>query len=225
MAVILVVDDDPNIVRLVSVHLGSEGHQVLSATNGMEALKLLEKEKCDAAVIDVMMPVMDGFQLTRRIKDEFDLPIILLTAKGQIEDKESGYQSGTDDYLVKPFEPKELLFRLQALLRRYDKETGAVIKAGNMTVSKKSYEVQIGSRTLILPLKEFELLYFLLSHPSQVLSREQLIEEIWGMDYEGDERTVDVHIKRLRERFSGLTHAFSIKTVRGIGYRLEIADK
>lgn len=225
MTTILIVDDDPNILKLVSVHLTEVGYKVFKAENGNEALEALEKEKCDLAVVDVMMPYMDGYSLTKEIRELYDIPIILLTAKNQIEDKEQGFQSGTDDYLVKPFEPKELLFRIKALLRRYDKQPAdSIITIGNTTLNKKSYEVHIGNRTILLPLKEFELLYFLMSQPKQVFTRDHLIEHIWGLDFEGDERTVDVHIKRLRERFSKLTDDFQIKTVRGIGYLLEAAQ-
>lgn len=222
MTNILVVDDDINILKLIEIHLTDLGYQVFSAKNGIDALMILKKERCNIAIIDVMMPFMDGYSLTKEIRKHFDLPVILLTAKDQIEDKEKGYLSGTDDYLVKPFEPKELIFRIKALLRRYDhKLEESTIRIGDTTINKKSYEVKIGDRTLLLPLKEFELLYLFISNPHQVFSRDQLIEKIWGLDYEGDERTVDVHIKRLRERFSKLTDAFHIKTVRGVGYLLE----
>ncbi|MFF2448408.1 response regulator transcription factor [Neobacillus sp. NPDC058068] len=220
---ILVVDDDVNIVKLVEIHLTKEGYNVLQAKNGMEALKILKKEACDLAIVDVMMPFMDGYSLTKEIRKQYDIPVILLTAKNQIEDKEQGFQAGTDDYLVKPFEPKELSFRIKALLRRYDlQKDDSILRVGSTTINKKSYEVQIGNRVFLLPLKEFELLYYLLSNPKQVFSREHLIEQIWGLDYEGDSRTVDVHIKRLRERFSKLTDDFQINTVRGVGYLLEV---
>ncbi len=222
MTNILIVDDDINILKLLDVHLSEAGYQVFEAQDGIKALSILSNIKCDLAVVDVMMPYMDGYALTKEIRNKHDIPIILLTAKNQIEDKEQGFQSGTDDYLVKPFEPKELLFRIKALLRRYDiQPDGSIVRVGDTIINKKSYEVQIGSRTILLPLKEFELLYFLISSPRQVFSRDHLIEHIWGLDYEGDERTVDVHIKRLRERFSKLTEDFQIKTVRGIGYLLE----
>jgi DNA-binding response OmpR family regulator len=188
----------------------------------MEALEILKKQACNLAVVDVMMPYMDGYALTKEIRTQYDIPVILLTAKSEIEDKERGFQAGTDDYLVKPFEPKELIFRIKALLRRYDhQQDESMLRIGGTTINKKSYEVQIGKRTLLLPLKEFELLYYLVSNPKQVFSREHLIEQIWGLDYEGDARTVDVHIKRLRERFSNVTEDFQIKTVRGVGYFLE----
>jgi DNA-binding response OmpR family regulator len=217
------VDDDHNILNLIQIHLSDQGYRVFLAKDGMEALEILKKETCDLAIVDVMMPFMDGYALTKEIRKQFDIPVILLTAKNQIEDKEKGFQAGTDEYLVKPFEPKELSFRIKALLRRYDKQADeAVLVIGNTTINKKSYEVQIGNRTLLLPLKEFELLTYLASNPKQVFSREHLINQIWGLDFAGDERTVDVHIKRLRERFSTLTDDFKINTIRGVGYLLEV---
>lgn len=222
MATILLVDDDLNVLQLVRIHLTEKGYRVLEAKDGLEALDILKKQTCDLAVVDVMMPYMDGYTLTKEIRNLYEIPIILLTAKSQIEDKEQGFQAGTDDYLVKPFDPKELSFRIKALLRRYDYQIDEeILYIGDATINKKSYEVQIGSRTLLLPLKEFELLYYLASNPKHVFSREHLIEQIWGLDFQGDDRTVDVHIKRLRERFSKLTNDFQIKTVRGVGYMLE----
>ncbi|HEY2422275.1 MAG TPA: response regulator transcription factor [Neobacillus sp.] len=226
MTNILIVDDDINIFKLVDIHLSEQGYNVFQAKDGMEALEILKKAACDLAIVDVMMPFMDGYTLTKEIRTQYDIPVILLTAKSEIEDKEQGFQAGTDDYLVKPFEPKELIFRIKALLRRYDyQQDESILQIGNTTINKKSYEVQVGKRTLILPLKEFELLYYLTSNPKLVFSREHLIEQIWGLDYEGDARTVDVHIKRLRERFSNLTDDFQIKTVRGVGYSLEVQRK
>lgn len=226
MTNILIADDDHHILNLVSIHLSQAGYQVLEAKDGTEALDILIHKPCDLAVVDVMMPFMDGFTLTKEIRKRYDIPVILLTAKNQIEDKEEGFQSGTDDYLVKPFEPKELLFRIEALLRRYHKELdNSIVKLGNMTVNIQNYEVKIGERIFLLPLKEFELLYYLASNPMQVFTRNQLIEHIWGMDFEGDERTVDVHVKRLRERFSTISIDFQIKTVRGVGYLLEAMDR
>ena len=222
MTSILVVDDDINILKLVDIHLSQQGYQVFQAHDGIEALKILQKIDCQLAVVDVMMPFLNGYELTKEIRKKYDIPVILLTAKNQLEDKEQGFQAGTDDYLVKPFEPKELSFRIRALLRRYDNQPEeTVIKIGSTIINKKSYLVQSGNRSIMLPLKEFELLYVLMSHPMQVFSRNHLIEQIWGIDYEGDERTVDVHIKRVRERFSKLTDDFQINTVRGVGYLLE----
>jgi two-component system, OmpR family, response regulator len=222
MTTILIVDDDMIILNLINIQLTNQGYTVVQAKDGIEALEILKKEACDLAVVDVMMPFMDGFELTREIRKQYNIPVLLLTAKSQIEDKEQGFLAGTDDYLVKPFEPKELLFRIKALLRRYGLQIEqSIIRIGNTIINKKSYEVQIGNRIMLLPLKEFELLNYLFSNPKQVFSREHLIEQIWGIDYEGDDRTVDVHIKRLRERFSKLSDDFQIKTVRGVGYFLE----
>lgn len=222
MQSILIVDDDTHILQLVRIQLEKEGFLVSEAKDGTEALAILKKAHCDLAVVDVMMPFMDGFQLTKEIRKQYDIPIIILTAKGQIEDKEEGFLAGTDDYLVKPFEPRELIFRVQALLRRYQQENNTdTIQFGDTEINLNNYEVKLGDKTLLLPLKEFELLALLATYPQHVFSRTQLIEKIWGMDYEGDERTVDVHIKRLRQRFFSLTSSFSIKTVRGVGYCLE----
>ncbi|GGN63180.1 response regulator transcription factor [Oceanobacillus indicireducens] len=222
MTTILIVDDDKNILNLVSIHLSEQGYHVLKAKDGIEALEILHEENCHLAVVDVMMPFMDGYELTKEIRRQYNIPVILLTAKSQIDDKEQGFKAGTDDYLVKPFEPKELEFRIKALLRLYYNEHDEfTIRIGETTINKRTYEVKAGDRTILLPLKEFELLYFLMSHPMQAFTREHLIEQIWGFDYEGDDRTVDVHIKRLRKRFSTWTDDFQIKTVRGVGYLLE----
>lgn len=218
---ILIVDDDRNIRNLVSVYLKDAGFTVSKAKDGQEALNILEEKHCDMAIVDIMMPVVDGYELTKDIREYYDIPVILLTAKGQIEDKEKGFRSGTDDYLVKPFEPKELIFRVKALFRRYEKNIDSIITLGSTTINKRSYEVEIADQSFILPLKEFEVLFYLASYPSQAFSREHLVERIWGFDYEGDERTVDVHIQRLRKRFSKITEDFKIKTIRGVGYALE----
>lgn len=219
---ILMVDDDPNIVKFVDLNLVEAGYQVITASDGRQALERLKGAPCDLAVVDVMMPYMDGFALTKEIRSVYDIPVIILTAKSQIDDKAEGFRSGTDDYLVKPFEPQELIFRIEALLRRYNiDEKAQTIHLGNVSIRPDSYIVNIADKTYKLPLKEFELLHLLASHRGQIFSREQLIERIWGDDYEGDDRTVDVHIKRLRSRFAKLTDDFTIKTARGVGYYLE----
>lgn len=218
---ILIADDDEHIRNLVAIHLREEGFKVLEAENGEEALEVLANNPCDLAIVDIMMPVMDGYELTKDIRSFYDIPIILLTAKDQIEDKEKGFLSGTDDYLVKPFEPRELLFRIQTLFRLYDKNIDEEILLGRTQINRRTYEVSIGDESFLLPLKEFELLFLLASEPGRVFTRAHLIDRIWGYDYEGDERTVDVHIKRLRERFSKVTEDFRIATVRGVGYALE----
>lgn len=219
---ILVTDDDKHVRYLVKELLMKEGFHVIEAENGADAMEMLENNTVELAIVDIMMPIIDGYQLTEEIRKNYDIPIVLLTAKGEIEDKEKGFLSGTDDYLVKPFEPKELLFRVNALLRRYGKATELNIRMGSIFINKKSYEVEYNGKTYMLPLKEFELLSYLATHPNQVFSRAQLIENVWGIDYEGDDRTVDVHIKRLRERFIGSEKDFLIKTIRGIGYSMEV---
>src|SRR5699024_4551536 len=200
MLKILAVDDDKKLLDLVTIHLTRAGYDVIKAMNGVDALEKTENDLPDLAVVDVMMPEMDGYTLTKHLRD-MDIPVLLLTAKGEIEDKEAGFLAGSDDYVVKPFEPKELLFRIQAILRRYDKTVHMVIEIGSMTINRQSYEVQIGKRTLFLPLKEFELLSVLASRVNQVFTRDMLIERVWGLDYEGDDQTLNVHIKRLREKF------------------------
>ena len=221
--IILVVDDDPNILQLVNIHLTQAGYEVVKTTNGAEALELLKEQHPDLAVVDVMMPGMDGFELTRRLRSEVDIPVLLLTAKGELEDKEKGFLAGSDDYVVKPFEPRELLFRIKAILRRYDKAVDVIIQAGPLKINRQSYEVSIGKKVLLLPLKEFELLSVLASKPNQVFERDFLIERVWGFDYEGDEQTLNVHIKRLRDKLEGLPEGIHITTVRRVGYKLEVS--
>lgn len=223
MTNILVVDDDPHILELVSIHLRQAGYTVMQAGNGLDALALLEHEWPDLAVVDVMMPGMDGFTLTKQLREK-EIPVLLLTAKGELEDKEKGFLAGSDDYVVKPFEPKELLFRIHAILRRYDKAVDLQIQAGPLQINRQSYEVSVGKKVLFLPLKEFELLSVLASKINQVFPRELLIERVWGYDYEGDEQTLNVHIKRLRDKLESLTDAVKISTVRGVGYKLEVEE-
>lgn len=225
MAAILIADDDINILFLVKNQLQQAGHHVFQAQNGADALKILGASIIDLAIVDVMMPGMDGYELTKQIRESHDIPVIMLTAKGQIEDKEQGFQSGTDDYIVKPFNPKELMFRINAIFRRYQKRSTQVITIGNVTINQQNFEVLVKDRTIILPLKEFELLSYMASKPNQVFTRGQLIEEIWGLDFSGDERTLNVHIKRLRDRFSELTDDFCIKTIRGVGYIVQVQNK
>ena len=219
---ILVVDDDPNILELVSIQLTQAGYQVQKASNGLEALERIEQDYPDLVVVDVMMPGMDGYTLTKRIRSELDIPVLLLTAKGELEDKEKGFLAGSDDYVVKPFEPKELQFRINAILRRYERVVDAIIQSGPLTINRQSYEVSVGKKVLLLPLKEFELLSVLASRPNMVFTRESLLERVWGYDYEGDEQTLNVHIKRIRGKLEMLTNEVLISTVRGVGYKLEV---
>jgi two-component system, OmpR family, response regulator len=222
MISILIVDDDPHLRKLVRIHLEQNGNIVTEAPDGDAASGVLGNQTIDLAIVDLMMPNKDGFQLAREIREDYDIPIIMLTAKASISDKAKGYQAGTDDYMVKPFEKEELLFRVQAILRRFNRAASQSIHLSDMTLDKRSYEVKVGTRTMILPLKEFELLYYLASFPNRTFTRDELIRHVWGIDFEGDDRTIDVHIKRLRERFRHSTHAFTITTIRGVGYKLEV---
>jgi len=218
---ILVVDDDVHILQLVNIYLTREGYQVLLAENAQQALALLEGNLPDLAVVDVMMPGMDGFTLTESLTQDYDIPVLLLTAKGELEDKERGFLAGSDDYVVKPFEPKELLFRIVAILRRLDKKNQVTMQVGQLIIDRRSFEVVIGEDTLVLPLKEFELLALLASRPHQVFTRSYIMEQVWGYDYDGDEQTLNTHVKRIRERLNRYDTAVEITTVRGVGYKLE----
>ena len=222
MSKILVVDDDPHIRELVRVFLEREGFDVLEAADGVEALAKLESVKADMVILDVMMPNMDGWELCRRLRQSVDLPLLMITAKGETSQKIKGFQLGTDDDLVKPFEPVELVARVKALLKRYRIASSQTVQAGDLAMDRKTHEISAGGLSVILPLKEFELLFKLASNPGKTLSRGQLIEDIWGYDFEGNERTLDVHINRLRDRFPEERHSFRIRTVRGLGYRLEV---
>lgn len=215
---ILVVDDDTKIVNLISIHLSRIGFSILKATNGEKALQIIKDDLPDLAVVDVMMPIMDGYTLTKHLR-KMDIPVLLLTARGELADKEKGFMAGSDDYVVKPFEPKELIFRIQAILRRYDKSANQIIHIGPMKINRQNYEVEIGEEILYLPLKEFELLYVLATKVNHVFTRDFLIERVWGIDYEGDDQTLNVHIKRIREK---LPSYINITTIRGVGYKLEV---
>ncbi|MFF3025685.1 response regulator [Gottfriedia sp. NPDC057948] len=222
MASILIVDDDPHIRKLLNVLLRDEGFTVFEATNGIEAISVFEDNKIDMLIIDLMMPKMDGFELCREIRYEYDLPIIMLTAKGETEQKVRGFKLGTDDYIVKPFEPVELVVRVKALLRRSKISSSKIVQIGSLVIDHGNYKVLNENGVINMPLKELELLFTLASSLGRTYSREQLIENIWGFDYAGDERTVDVHIKRLRERFPEKEFGFKISTVWGLGYRMEL---
>ena len=222
MTKLLVVDDDPHIRELVKLFLAREGFEVIEASDGIEALRLLEIDQVNMVILDVMMPNMDGWALCKELRETTELPVLMLTAKGETTQKLKGFELGADDYLVKPFEPLELIARVKALLKRYRIATSQSVQAGDVVLNRITYEVTMGGRAMTLPLKEFELLFKLASYPGKTFSRDLLIEQLWGFDYEGDERTVDVHIKRLRERFPEEQSRFRIQTIRGLGYRLEV---
>ncbi|MBA3874528.1 MAG: response regulator transcription factor [Anaerolineae bacterium] len=222
MSKILIVDDDPNIRQLAAVFLKDEGYDIVQASDGMEALAKLEMTKVDLVVLDIMMPNMDGWELCRQLREAYDMPLLMLTAKAETNDKVHGFQLGTDDYLVKPFEPMELVVRVKALLKRYKIAASQTIQIGELVMDRKTFEVKAKGENFTLPLKEFELLFKLASYPGKTLSRDQLIEDIWGYGFEGNERTLDVHINRLRERFLENNYSFRIRTIRGLGYRMEV---
>lgn len=221
---LLLADDDPNIRALVRYVMSREGYKVHEAEDGIEAMKIMEHTPIDIAIIDVMMPHMDGLELCEHIRQYYDIPIIMLTAKDQLSDKEQGYLKGTDDYVTKPFEPEELLFRIKALFRRYKKVSNDVIRMHRITIDRNNVEVSDGQSVFLLPMKEFELLAQLAQYPGRLFSRDELIHLLWGADYEGDDRTVDVHIKRLRQRFAGYADDFVIQTIRGIGYKIVVRE-
>ncbi|MNW37601.1 Heme response regulator HssR [compost metagenome] len=225
MAKILVVDDDPHIRELVKVFLVQAGMEAVSeAGDGIEALSVLEKEKINLVILDIMMPNMDGWDLCVEIRRLYDLPLLMLSAKGETRQIVKGFDLGTDDYLVKPFEPAELVARVKALLKRYQVIASQIVTIGELQMNRKTFEVTKGQDSFTLPLKEFELLFRLGSNSGRTMSRENLIEDIWGYDFEGNERTLDVHINRLRERFPEERYHFKIRTIRGLGYRLEVGE-
>ncbi|MFD1360943.1 response regulator transcription factor [Lentibacillus salinarum] len=225
MVTILIVDDDPPIRELLRFYLQKDGYKTLEAADGQEALELLASHPIELAIVDIMMPHVDGYQLCTEVRRDYDIPVMMVTAKGDITDKAKGFSAGTDDYIVKPFEPKEVLYRIRALLRRFSMASKDIIQLGDTVINRKSYEVSTNGKTVILPLKEFELLAQLASFPDRIFTRDELIELVWGNNFVGYDRTVDVHIKRLRERFSESSDDFRIQTVRGKGYKLEASKQ
>ena len=226
MSKILVVDDDLNIVKLIKLYLEKEDFTVCTAYNGVEALEVYRRENPSIIILDIMMPQLDGNSVCREIRKTSDVPIIMLTAKGETFDKVLSLELGADDYMVKPFEPKELIARIKAILRRSDakrNESGdKVAEFDKLSVNLTNYELKLDGKIMEIPPKELELLYFLVSNPNRVFTREQLLEEVWGFDYFGDSRTVDVHIKRLREKLENVEANWLLKTVWGVGYKFEV---
>jgi len=221
MARILIIDDDPHIRELVRHFLSRAGFEVGEAADGPAALRLLESTRVDCAILDVMMPKMDGWELCRILKEHYEFPVLMLTAKGETAQKVKGLNIGADDYMAKPFDTEELLARVRALLRRWRVEESRKVRVGSLTLDRQSRDLLADGERMSIPLKEFDLLLQLASRPGTTLTREQIIENVWGMDFDGTERTVDVHVNRLRERFPDGRYGFRIMTVRGLGYRLE----
>ena len=226
---ILVVDDDTNICELLRLYLTKEGYQVTTANDGEEGLEKFNQLKPDMVLLDVMMPRMDGLEVCRRIRKLGNTPVMMLTAKGETFDKVLGLELGADDYVVKPFDTKEIVARIKAVLRRSSPAGTAEgevkeVSYDKLTVNMTRYELKVDGKVVDAPPKELELLFHLASHPNRVFTRDQLLDEVWGFEYYGDSRTVDVHIKRLREKLEGVSDQWSLKTVWGVGYKFEVKE-
>ena len=223
---VLIVEDDRNIQELLQLYLEKEGYAVTVASDGGQGLAKFRAIKPDLVLLDVMMPVMDGWSVCRAIRADSQTPIIMLTAKGETDDKVTGLKSGADDYVTKPFEMKELLARVEAVLRRTGSapvaESARRLTFDKMTIDMDAFELIIDGKKVDTPPKEMELLFYLASSPNRVYTRNQLLDEVWGFDYFGDSRTVDVHVKRLREKLEGVSESWNLKTVWGVGYKFEV---
>ncbi len=222
---ILIVEDEANIRELLRLYLEREGYTVLEAENGVEGIKKWKSDKPDMLLLDVMMPVMDGWAVCREIRAESDVPIIMLTAKGETADRVSGLEMGADDYIVKPLEMPEVIARVRAVfLRMAPDDAPEKLSFDNLVIDKQAYDLVIKGKRVDAPPKEIELLYFLASSPNRVFTRAQLLDDVWGFDYFGDTRTVDVHVKRLREKLEGVSDKWELKTVWGVGYKFETKE-
>ena len=222
---ILIVEDEANIRELLRLYLEREGYTVLEAENGVEGIKKWKSDKPDMLLLDVMMPVMDGWEVCREIRAESDVPIIMLTAKGETADRVSGLEMGADDYIVKPLEMPEVIARVRAVFRRIAPDDAPEkLSFDNLVIDKQAYDLVIKGKRVDAPPKEIELLYFLASSPNRVFTRAQLLDEVWGFDYFGDTRTVDVHVKRLREKLEGVSDKWELKTVWGVRYKFETKE-
>lgn len=223
---ILVVDDDLNICDLLKLYLENEGYAVKTANDGVEGISLFKTYDPDLVLLDIMLPKKDGWQVCREIREMSSKPVIMITAKGEVFDKVLGLELGADDFVVKPFDMKELSARVKAVLRRYmshgNENDDEVIKFENIEISRQKYELKLKGKAVDVPPKELELLYFLASNYNRVFTRDQLLDKVWGFDYLGDSRTVDVHVKRLREKLEGVSDKWALKTVWGIGYKFEL---
>ena len=222
---ILIVDDDSNICELLRLYLEKDGFSTIIASDGEEAVRFAETEKPDLMLLDIMLPKMDGWQVCREIRKTSELPIIMLTAKGETFDKVLGLELGADDYVSKPFDTKEVVARVKAVLRRTTTYTNRDVKEvrfDNLVINLTNYELIVNGVSVDTPPKELELVYHLASNPNRVYTRDQLLDEVWGFDYYGDSRTVDVHVKRLREKLEGVSTEWSLKTVWGVGYKFEV---
>lgn len=221
---VLIVEDDSNIAELMKLYLKKEGYDTMIAGDGEQALEIYHLFRPDLVLLDIMLPIMDGWTVCTKIREVSSTPIIMLTAKGETIDKVAGLEMGADDYMVKPFEMKELLARVHAVLRRFgeDEQPSKRLTFDQLVINLDSYELEVSGKRIDTPPKELELLFHLAMSPNRVFTRNQLLDEVWGFDYFGDSRTVDVHIKRLREKLEGISDQWSLKTVWGVGYKFEV---
>lgn len=221
---LLVIDDDPNICELIRLYGEKAGYEVKHATDGLMGVEAFYDCHPDLVVLDIMLPSLSGWEVCKEIRRDFPVPIIMLTGKGESYDKIKGLDLGADDYVVKPFDPKELLARMKAVLRRYNILNGdqEVLSFPSLVIDMKQYQIKYDEETMTLPPKEIELLYYLASHTNRVFTRQELLDQIWGYEFEGDPRTVDVHIKRIREKLGKTNPGWELKTLRGIGYKFEV---
>lgn len=224
---ILVVDDDNNICELLRLYLEKEGYEVMLAHNGGDAVKMFQELSPDLMILDIMLPVLDGWQVCREVRKFSEKPIIMLTAKGETFDKVLGFELGADDYVVKPFDAKEVMARVKAVLRRSgsaEKSDVKEVRYDKLIINLTNYELTVDGKKVDTPPKELELIYHLASNPNRVFTRDQLLDEVWGFDYYGDSRTVDVHVKRLREKLEGVSDKWELKTVWSVGYKFDSKD-
>lgn len=225
---ILIADDDTNICELLRLYLEKDGFKTVIANNGREALDFADKFSPDLIILDIMMPLLDGWQVCREIRKKSNTPIIMLTAKGETFDKILGLELGADDYVSKPFDSKEVVARIKAVLRRAgaDNKDSDIkeVRFDKLIINLTNYELVVDGKRIDTPPKELELIYHLASNPNRVYTRDQLLDEVWGFDYYGDSRTVDVHVKRLREKLEGVSDKWCLKTVWGVGYKFETKD-
>ncbi len=223
---VLIVEDDKNIQELLQLYLEKEGYAVTVAADGGQGLAKFRAIKPDLVLLDVMMPVMDGWEVCKNIRAESRTPVIMLTAKGELDDKITGLKAGADDYVTKPFEMRELLARIEAVLRRSEgcdtEKKARRLVYDKLVIDMDSFELHVDGKKVDAPPKEMELLFYLASSPNRVYTRNQLLDEVWGFDYFGDSRTVDVHVKRLREKLEGVSEAWCLRTVWGVGYKFEV---
>ena len=224
---ILIVEDDANIRELLHLYLEQEGYHIESAQDGADGLRAFKRVHPDLVLLDLMMPVMDGTQMIRELRTFSQTPVIILTAKGEVYDRVLGLELGADDYVVKPFDAKEVIARIKAVLRRSapaEEKKEGVYEFDNLRLDMSSYELRVKGKIVDAPPKELELLACLCSHPNRVYTRDQLLDEVWGFEYYGDSRTIDVHVKRLREKLEGASEQWQLKTVWGVGYKFEVKE-